>query len=224
VRTQHTIAALLLVGVVTGCAMPQYRARLVAFPGAKPQMPASQVQAICQAQAQGARASAKGSAQARIDAQNNRVTGYNCATYGQASAHGNHANYSGATNCAAVTANPYGGKYGALAAVGDGLSIAADGSQAYNTALRGCAAQHGYQIERYCVANCGDSSHRSSFSPTATPTAGGGTPSQLSAARSSSNAELCYIVATSKDESVQVYSQRVLAERKFTCERGAPRR
>ena len=151
----RTLILLLISLASAGCAVPQYRNRLVAYPGTTPNMPARQVADICNAQSRVAYAQARSAAQAQLDARNNQVTGYNCATYGQASSYGNYASYSGNTNCAPVTANPYGGKYGVVAAIGDAAGVEAQAMDAERNVLAACAARYGYSLQRYCAANCG---------------------------------------------------------------------
>lgn len=215
---------------MAGCAAPQFRTRLVPFDGGRPSVPAEQAEAICRARAQAAYAGTRGAAQADLQARNNRVTSYNCSTYGQANAYGNTAYYSGSTNCAPVTASPYGGKYGALIALGDVLNVEGAAADAHNSVLSGCVAEYGYRLTRYCVANCGDgaattSAANRSPATSSTPMAGASytpTPgrSMMTEARESNSAELCYRYTYHPDESVKMYSKRVLDERRVNCEAG----
>lgn len=140
--------------LATGCAMPQYRSRLVPFAGSTPPMSSEQVMAICNSQASNASQAAKAGAQAQVDSRNNQVTGYNCSTYGQSNAYGGSATYNGNTNCSPTTSSPYGGKYGGVAAASDGLGVVAAGVDAGRNAFRACAAERGYRVDRTCVANC----------------------------------------------------------------------
>jgi hypothetical protein len=204
------IAVVVICCGLVGCAVPQYQKRLVPYEGTRPQMPAAQVVDICNAQARNAYSSASAQAQAQLDARNNQVTGYNCSTYGQANSFGYNTNYSGTTNCAAVTANPYGGKYGGFAALGDSLGVAAHAAEAQNNVLVACAAQYGYRIESYCVANCGGPQSAASPGPpkVATPQATYSPPS---------NAELCQRLVDWPSTGIAIRAERELSARGVKC-------
>jgi hypothetical protein len=227
-------SVILIACVLSGCATPQYRTRFVAFAGAAPSMPAAQVEAICRAQAEGAYAQARSAAQGQLNARNNQVTGYNCSTYGQANAYGNSATYNGSTNCTAQTANNYGGKYGAFVALGDAAGVEGAAINAHNSVLSGCAAQQGYRLEKYCVANCGDSgSYRPvSQSVTTTPSSSSSviteTPINATSTgilteadlRAAPDASLCYRSYYHGQEKDRELAARLLRERGVICERG----
>lgn len=218
------LLAIVVPVVVSGCAVPQYRSRLVPYEGTQPRISAQQVIDICSTRAQAAYAQANATAQGQIDARNNQVTGYNCNTYGQANAYGNYATYSGNTNCSAVTANPYGGKYGGLLALGESLGVQAQSEGARDRALVGCAAEHGYRIERHCVANCPGQSvgaSRERVVPAAlraTPTnSSSSAPLTATEKAQITNSELCYRFEFQRDLRAKEEARQLLAARGVSC-------
>jgi hypothetical protein len=218
------VLAIVVPGAIAGCAVPQYRSRLVPYDGSQPRISAQQVIDICGARAQAAYAQANAAAQGQIDARNNQVTGYNCNTYGQASAYGNYATYSGNTNCSPVTANPYGGKYGGLLALGESLSVQGQSERARDRALTSCAAEHGYRIERQCVANCPGQSvavSREAVVPAAIrqSSANDAPSAPLTASEKAqiTNGELCYRFEFQRNARAKEEARLLLVERGVSC-------
>ena len=143
-RTRSLLIAFTL--TATGCALPQYQTQLVPIVD-NPSVPKSQASAICGPEAQLASANAKANAQARVDARNSQVTGYNCNTSGTSSSNYYQAN----TNCTPQTAGQYGGFAGGF---NQGMEVGSAGNAAGNAVLQSCLARLGWRPEKYCVQNC----------------------------------------------------------------------
>lgn len=197
--------------IMCGCAVPQYQTYFRPFDGANLSVPAGQAEAICRSEARGIYAETSSAGQAQLDARNNRVTGYNCATTGQANAYGNTAYYSGNTNCAPVTANPYRGKYGGLAALGDALAIQGQAFDAQAAALSGCMARYGYSVQRRCIANCAGGGYATSGDSAPGPGAGLGL----------SNEELCAWARGYPNAEAGRTASKALKERGAACDVGS---
>ena len=135
----RTIVAALVGGLLTACAGPQYQTRLVAATDVAA-MPADQVADIC-----GSRATSMGAqvfAAAQSDARNKVPSTTGCNTIGVA------ATYVVNSNCTPTSYNP------SATVVANTLNADSRSRYAAHQTFAVCVAQHGYRIDRQCVANC----------------------------------------------------------------------